>query len=162
MPDNNKLNVRNIYIDLLNKMKELDAVDQAYIDHLVALVRVDMGLMDDDIEAIEAVIPSGASASNKLVTSSSLPHIVSHDFEVLSDGFSQWGGSGLRISASIDIVISNLGDLTTKKVFISAGITTQYPGFPMIFSITADTVSVRLVRPSGVDISGNIYLLIYD
>ena len=75
MPDNNKLNVRNIYIDLLNKMKELDAVDQAYIDHLIALVRADMGLLDNDIAAIEALIPDNATASNKLSTITDIPII---------------------------------------------------------------------------------------
>lgn len=71
--DNSKLNVRNIYIDLLEKMKALDAVDQAYIDHLISLVRQDIGLIDSEVTAIEALIPEGATAENKLATNADLP-----------------------------------------------------------------------------------------
>ena len=68
-----RLNLQNIYIDLLNKMKTLSAADHDYIDHLISLVRVDMGLMDNDISAIEALIPDNATVLNKLSTITDFP-----------------------------------------------------------------------------------------
>ena len=50
---NEKLNVRNIYIDLLNKMKALDAVDQAYIDEKINIVNLLIAGLADEITNLD-------------------------------------------------------------------------------------------------------------
>ena len=40
--DNNKLNLRNIYIDLLNKILEASGVDEAYVDACVGAAILEM------------------------------------------------------------------------------------------------------------------------
>lgn len=73
MADNSRINVRNVYIELLNKMKAIEGVDIEYIDHLVQLLYDDINLIDIDVEAIKALIPNTATTSNMLATMSDLP-----------------------------------------------------------------------------------------
>ena len=73
MADNSRINVRNVYIELLNKMKAIEGVDIEYIDHLVQLLYDDINLIDIDVETIKALIPNTATTSNMLATMSDLP-----------------------------------------------------------------------------------------
>ena len=73
MADNSRINVRNVYIELLNKMKAIEGVDIEYIDHLVQLLYDDINLIDIDVEVIKALIPNTATTSNMLATMSDLP-----------------------------------------------------------------------------------------
>ena len=71
--DNSKINVRNVYIELLNKMKAIEGVDIEYIDKLVQLLYDDINLIDIDVKNIQDLIPEDASTENQLVTTSDLP-----------------------------------------------------------------------------------------
>lgn len=68
--DNNKINVRNVYIELLNKMKAIEGVDIEYIDRLVALLYEDINFIGNAVDEIMKLIPSGASETDKLVIQS--------------------------------------------------------------------------------------------
>lgn len=52
---NENINVRNMYIDLLNKMKALDAVDQAYIDHEIDKVKLLIAELGLEIELLNEI-----------------------------------------------------------------------------------------------------------
>lgn len=73
MADNNNINVRNVYIELLNKMKAIEGVDIEYIDKLVQLLYDDINLIDIDVKNIKDLIPEDATTENQLVTVSDLP-----------------------------------------------------------------------------------------
>ena len=73
MADNSKINVRNVYIELLNKMKAIEGVDIEYINRLVELLYDDINLIDIDVEAIKALIPNTATTTNQLATMNDLP-----------------------------------------------------------------------------------------
>ena len=68
-----KINVRNIYIELLNKIKNVQGVDKDYVDGLIELVDNEITSLDSDINAITSVIPETASVSNQLATVDDLP-----------------------------------------------------------------------------------------
>ena len=70
---NDHINVRNVYIELLNKLKMVEGVDIQYIDHLVDLLNQDIYLVETDVQWIESLIPSGASSEDQLVKHSDLP-----------------------------------------------------------------------------------------
>lgn len=69
---NDHINVRNVYIELLNKLKMVEGVDIQYIDHLVDLLNQDIYLVETDVQWLESLIPSGASSENKLATASDI------------------------------------------------------------------------------------------
>ena len=68
-----KINVRNIYIELLNKIKNVQGVDKDYVDGLIELVDNEITALDSDINAITSVIPETASVSNQLATAEDIP-----------------------------------------------------------------------------------------
>lgn len=70
---NDHINVRNVYIELLNKLKTVEGVDIQYIDHLVDLLNQDIYLVETDVQWIESLIPAGASSEDQLVKHSDLP-----------------------------------------------------------------------------------------
>lgn len=67
-----KINIRNLYIDLLNKIRNIEGVDKDYVDGLVDLIDQHLTALDSDINAIVSVIPEGASATDPLVILSQL------------------------------------------------------------------------------------------
>ena len=73
MSNNDRINVRNVYIELLNKLKEVEGVDIHYIDQLVALLEQDIGLIEIDVNKIQELIPDTASTSNLLATVNDIP-----------------------------------------------------------------------------------------
>lgn len=63
-----KINIRNLYIDLLNKIKQSEGVSKDYVDGQVAVIDQHLTSIDGDITAINSVIPETASATNQLIT----------------------------------------------------------------------------------------------
>ena len=81
-----KINVRNIYIELLNKIKNVQGVDKDYVDGLIELVDNEITALDSDINAITSVIPESASVSNQLATVNDIPDVtqIELDLETLT------------------------------------------------------------------------------
>ena len=73
MNNNDRINVRNVYIELLNKLKDVEGVDIHYIDRLVALLEKDIDLIEVDVDHIKDLIPDDATTENLLATMSDLP-----------------------------------------------------------------------------------------
>lgn len=67
-----KINIRNLYIDLINKIRNVEGVDKDYVDGLVDLIDQHLTALDFDINAIASVIPEEASATDPLVILSQL------------------------------------------------------------------------------------------
>lgn len=68
-----KINIRNLYIDLLNKIRNVEGVDKDYVDGLVDLIDQHLTTLDRDFNALASVIPESASVTNPLVTENDLP-----------------------------------------------------------------------------------------
>ena len=79
-----KINIRNMYIDLLNKIKGVEGVDQEYVDNLIEVVDQEITALDSDINAILSVIPEEASATNQLITADDIPAHVNSDWNATS------------------------------------------------------------------------------
>lgn len=62
-----KINIRNMYIDLINKIKNVEGVDKDYVDGLIDIIDQEITSLDSDINALTSVIPEEASATNPLV-----------------------------------------------------------------------------------------------
>lgn len=71
--ENEKINIRNMYIELLNKLKGVEGVDIHYIDQMVQLLEHDIDLIEIPVNWILSVIPSGTTTEDPLVKSSQLP-----------------------------------------------------------------------------------------
>ena len=71
--ENEKINIRNMYIELLNKLKNVEGVDIHYIDQMVQLLEHDIDLIEIPVNWILSVIPSGTTTEDPLVKSSQLP-----------------------------------------------------------------------------------------
>ena len=71
--ENNKINIRNMYIELLNKLKTVEGVDIHYIDQMVQLLEHDIDLIEIPVNWILSVIPSGTTTEDPLVKSSQVP-----------------------------------------------------------------------------------------
>ena len=67
------INIRNLYIDLLNKIKNVEGVDKDYVDGLIEVIDYHLTALDTDLSAIESVIPESASVSNPLATEDDIP-----------------------------------------------------------------------------------------
>lgn len=67
-----KINIRNLYIELLNKIRNVEGVDKDYVDGLIEIVDREITSLDSDINAIISVIPEEASATDPLVITSDL------------------------------------------------------------------------------------------
>lgn len=70
-----KINIRNMYIELLNKIKNVEGVDKDYVDDLIEVVDLHLNALDQDISAITNVIPEEATVTNKLVPESEIQDI---------------------------------------------------------------------------------------
>ena len=70
-----KINIRNMYIDLLNKIRNVEGVDKDYVDSLVDLIDQHLTALDSDINAITSVIPEEASLTNPLVVTEDLASV---------------------------------------------------------------------------------------
>lgn len=68
-----KINLRNVYIELLNKIKNVEGVDKDYVDDLIDVVDQHLTALDTDLSAITSVIPESASVTNPLVTEDDIP-----------------------------------------------------------------------------------------
>ena len=79
-----KINIRNMYIDLLNKIRNVEGVDKDYVDGLVDLIDQHLIALDSDINAITSVIPDDASATNQLITVDDVPAQVNSDWNATS------------------------------------------------------------------------------
>lgn len=79
-----KINIRNMYIDLLNKIKNVEGVDQEYVDNLIEVVDQEITALDSDINAILSVIPEDASVTNQLITVDDVPAQVNSDWNATS------------------------------------------------------------------------------
>ena len=71
--ENEKINIRNMYIELLNKLKGVEGVDIHYIDQMVQLLEHDIDLIEIPVNWILSVIPSGTTTEDPLVKSSQVP-----------------------------------------------------------------------------------------
>ena len=71
--ENEKINIRNMYIELLNKLKTVEGVDIHYIDQMVQLLEHDIDLIEIPVNWILSVIPSGTTPEDPLVKSSQVP-----------------------------------------------------------------------------------------
>lgn len=71
--ENEKINIRNMYIELLNKLKGVEGVDIHYIDQMVQLLEHDIDLIEMPVNWILSVIPSGTTTEDPLVKSSQVP-----------------------------------------------------------------------------------------
>lgn len=67
-----KINIRNMYIDLLNKIRNVEGVDKDYVDGLIEVVDQEITALDSDINALISVVPEEASATNPLVVTDEL------------------------------------------------------------------------------------------
>ena len=86
MAEREHVNIRNIYIDLLNKIKNVEGVDKDYVDGLVALIDQHLIALDQDFNALISVIPEEASLTDPLVITSQLsPVAFSGDYDDLTD-----------------------------------------------------------------------------
>ena len=106
-----KINIRNLYIDLLNKIKKVEGVDKDYVDDLVEVIDLHLSALDQDLSAITNVIPEDASVSNQLVPESGLEPITL-DIGTLSSTVS---GIGIDISG-IQAVIPSSASSSNKLV----------------------------------------------
>lgn len=77
------INIRNIYIELLNKIKNVEGVDKDYVDDLMEVVDLHLNALDQDLSAITNVIPEEATVTNKLVPESEIQDI-ELDIETIS------------------------------------------------------------------------------
>lgn len=78
------INIRNLYIDLLNKIKNVEGVDKDYVDGLIEVIDYHLAALDTDLSAIESVIPESASVSNPLATEDDIPALVNADWDATS------------------------------------------------------------------------------
>lgn len=78
------INIRNLYIDLLNRIKNVEGVDKDYVDGLIEVLEYHLTALDIDLAAIESVIPESASVSNPLVTEDDIPAHVNADWNATS------------------------------------------------------------------------------
>lgn len=78
------INIRNLYIDLLNKIKNVEGVDKDYVDGLIQVIDYHLTALDTDLSAIESVIPDEASISNPLITAEDIPAQVNSDWNATS------------------------------------------------------------------------------
>lgn len=78
------INIRNLYIDLLNKIKNVEGVDKEYVDGLIQVIDYHLTALDTDLFAIESVIPDNASISNPLITAEDIPAQVNSDWNATS------------------------------------------------------------------------------
>lgn len=78
------INIRNLYIDLLNKIKNVEGVDKDYVDGLIQVIDYHLTALDTDLSAIESVIPDDASISNPLITADDIPAQVNADWNATS------------------------------------------------------------------------------
>ena len=67
-----KINVRNVYIDLLNKIKNVEGVDKDYVDGLVDVIDQQLTSIESDLNALISIIPEEASVTDPLVIDSDL------------------------------------------------------------------------------------------
>ena len=67
-----KINIRNMYIDLLNKIRNVEGVDKDYVDGLIEVIDQEITALDSDINALISVVPEEASATNPLVVTDDL------------------------------------------------------------------------------------------
>lgn len=104
-----KINIRNIYIDLLNKIKKVEGVDKDYVDNLIEVVDLHLTALDQDLSAINNVIPEDASVTNQLVSESDLEPITL-DIQTLSSTVS---GIGIDVSG-INAVIPSSATSSNK------------------------------------------------
>ena len=70
-----KINIRNLYIELLNKIRNVQGVDKDYVDGLIEIVDREITSLDSDINAIISVIPEAASVTDPLVITSDLASV---------------------------------------------------------------------------------------
>ena len=98
-----KINIRNIYIDLLNKIKKVEGVDKDYVDNLIEVVDLHLTALDQDLSAITNVIPEDASVTNQLVSESDLEPITL-DIQTLSSTVS---GIGIDVSGIKAVIPSS-------------------------------------------------------
>ena len=104
-----KINIRNLYIDLLNKIKMVEGVDKDYVDDLIEVIDLHLSTLDQDLSAITNVIPEDASVSNPLVPESDLEPITL-DIQTLSSTV-----SGISIDVSgIQAVIPSSASSSNK------------------------------------------------
>ena len=104
-----KINIRNIYIDLLNKIKKVEGVDKDYVDNIIEVVDLHLTALDQDLSAITNVIPEDASVTNQLVSESDLEPIIL-DIQTLSSTVS---GIGIDVSG-INAVIPSSATSSNK------------------------------------------------
>ena len=95
-----KINIRNLYIDLLNKIKKVEGVDKDYVDDLIEVIDLHLSALDQDLSAITNVIPEDASVSNQLVPESGLEPITL-DIQTLSSTVS---GIGIDVSGIQSVI----------------------------------------------------------
>lgn len=82
-----KINIRNMYIELLNKIKNVEGVDKDYVDDLIEVVDLHLNALDQDLSAITNVIPEEATVTNKLVSESEIQDI-ELDIETITSSIS--------------------------------------------------------------------------
>lgn len=109
-----KINIRNLYIDLLNKIKKVEGVDKDYVDDLIEVIDLHLSALDQDLSAITNVIPEGASVSNQLVPESDLEPITL-DIQTLSSTVSGIGIDVSGIQAVIPSSASSSNKLATNS-----------------------------------------------
>lgn len=86
MAEREHVNIRNIYIDLLNKIRNVEGVDKDYVDGLVDLIDQHLTALDQDFNALISVIPEEASVTDPLVITSQLSTVAfSGDYDDLTD-----------------------------------------------------------------------------
>ena len=109
-----KINIRNLYIDLLNKIKKVEGVDKDYVDDLIEVIDLHLSALDQDLSAITNVIPEDASVSNQLVPESDLEPITL-DIQTLSSTVSGIGIDVSGIQAVIPSIASSSNKLATSS-----------------------------------------------
>lgn len=147
-----KINVRNIYIELLNKIKNVQGVDKDYVDDLIELVDDEITSLDSDINAITSVIPESASVSNQLATAEDIPDVtqIELDLQTLTASVSaidllipSGASSSNQLATANDIPPVKSGDLTY-------GLTTDYKEYNGDYDGTIAFINERVtVNTSG-------------
>ena len=123
MSNNDRINVRNVYIELLNKLKEVEGVDIHYIDQLVSLLEQDIGLIEIDVNKIQELIPDSASTSNLLATANDIPAA-----QVNSDWNASSGVAQILNKPSLATVATSgsYTDLTNKPTIPAAQVNSDW------------------------------------
>lgn len=158
-----KINIRNMYIELLNKIKNVEGVDKDYVDDLIEVVDLHLNALDQDLSAITNVIPEEATVTNKLVPESEIQNI-ELDIETISSSVS---AITLDVSGINEVIPSTAS--SSNKLATASDIPTAHNPVSNMLSLNTSGWSYnstlgtyeKTVSISHINISLPMYLVPY-